>query len=139
MKALGIYERANIIVMADHGANIGGDFNPAALFMLKQAGEAHAETQVSNAPVAQEDLWPTLASLMGLDWACPDGGRPVFDYREDEQRERITYHWIRSPDYPPTDRQYNALAAYRFTDHALRVNMAVEAPWAVYPVADSYY
>ena len=130
MKELGIYDRANIIITADHGYSN----NPACFFMLKRAGETHEAVQVSNAPITQVDFFPTVASIMGLD--SLDMGKPVFEYKEDEVRERTTYNWLNIPEYPDNGGRYNVQAAYTYTAHVLDVKLEQKNAQAIYPIFD---
>ena len=145
MKNLGVYDDANIIITADHG-----DFetpNADTLLMIKRGGETHAETVYNQAPVSTMDLIPTILYLNGLDYS--GYGRPVYDFSEDEVRERVTFTWAIDPDYPPTG-HYNVMYEYRFTGHVddgvffiadVTAPQATtpDPPTAIHPLADRFY
>lgn len=62
MKRLGVYDDATIIVTADHGENEYADVTSETLnpiFMMKESG-AHGDWSVSNVPIMNTDIWPTL-------------------------------------------------------------------------------
>ena len=139
MKEFGIYENSNIIIVADHGSNDWGDrFNAACVFMLKQSGISYDKVQISNAPVAQVDMLATYAVMMNLDVSYKDLGRPVFDYKENEERTRIIRHWIKSDKFPETNGRLNALTSYSFTGHAYDFNLTYAEPYEILPLIDSY-
>ena len=118
MKQLGIYENSLIVLMADHGAGLapyelkarpaenGEDavlINPKVVSMatplmaVKPPG-ASGPLQVSSAPSSYTDIPITIASILGLE--SEFGGRPVFDLRPGEQRERRHYlHSWRRDDW----------------------------------------
>lgn len=88
LKALGIYDDATIVVMADHGGQWVSDtgtllrrHNP--LLLVKGKNETH-EFTVSEAPVSYDDLQEAYVRLLnGVT------GEDVFDAKEGDQRERI--------------------------------------------------
>jgi hypothetical protein len=149
MKKLGIYDQANIIITADHG-NYPESYhkaNASCIFMIKRAGESHDVVQVSNAPVSQYELLPTLALVMGLDNL--NLGRSVFDFIEGEERTRTTYRLGSPTEFPDLGIKkkrgggkgyYNALVGYEFNTHATEVNLSLDdESKIVYPLFDSYY
>lgn len=84
MKELGIYENANIIIMADHGAyNLAQ--NPVLL--IKHAMETPSFT-VSEKTVSYENLMPTMVSFLG---GTTEAGKPVDQLKDDDNRERMFY------------------------------------------------
>lgn len=86
MKALGIYDNANIIIMADHG-NTGVEQNP--LFLLK-CGNKITEYTVNPLPVSYANLHPTLLSLIGAD----TDEKTIFDLTENDNQSRYFYQKI---------------------------------------------
>ena len=81
MKALGIYDDANIIITADHGRFDEGPSAP--IFLLKPAG-AHGKIAYNNAMVSVSDLHATLLKLCGLETE----GEAVFEIDPAQERER---------------------------------------------------
>lgn len=126
MRELGIYDKTNIIIFADHGRRLVdyaeryleqrrfGKLGPKPVYsyiegqliasarpllMVKKAGATEPFRQ-SNAPTHYTDIIPTIEAMNGL--APRPGRRTVFDIKEDEQRERefIYYHYnARGKDY----------------------------------------
>jgi len=94
LKELGVYDSSTIIITADHGEG----FASQVIFYMKQPGETHDVSPVTNAPVSFYEFLPTIADAAGLDAASY--GETVYDYEEGEQRERT--YWIRwmEQDYP---------------------------------------
>ena len=83
MKALGIYDDANIIIMADHGSK-NAEQNP--LLLLKRGAET-TEYTVSRLPVSFANLKPTLLSLIGVN----SEEKSIFDLTEDDNQIRYFY------------------------------------------------
>ena len=81
MKALGIYDSANIIITADHGRFDEGPSSPVML--LKRAGE-HGELKENAAMASVSDLHATLFKLCGLESDAP----AIFELDENDNRTR---------------------------------------------------
>ena len=100
LKELGLYEDATIIISGDHASLRGsdtmlldapgknGEAFLTALF-VKPSGSAGTPLQVSNAPIAQADVIPTILKSEGIQ-TDKDFGRAVFDVAEDEERIRTS-------------------------------------------------
>lgn len=109
MKALGIYDDATIVLMADHGAwvppsGLKGRLQPDGksvvmmdpttvamalpLMAIKPPGASGA-LQISMAPSSIVDTPATIASVLGLN--AEFDGASAFDLRPDELRERRYY------------------------------------------------
>lgn len=94
LKELGVYDDSTIIITADHG----DEYASQVIFFMKQAGETHEESPVTNAPISLQEYLPTIAEAVGLDYS--QYGLSVHDFAEDELRERTV--WVREYDdsYP---------------------------------------
>jgi len=112
MRRLGIYDNANIIVMADHGYGL----SPVSAFMIKRANAQNDTMKVSQAPISHVDLWPTLVDIMSLDIEL-NSGRSVFDVDENEVRERVVNYWFWYDDFPNSHLTYNAIATLTMKGH----------------------
>lgn len=95
MKVLGRYEDATIIITADHGqSNISdAQMNPErpdktsrTLFLVKKPGEHHENMKISEAPVSQAELIPTI--LQALDMEYTSYGRTFEEIPVNERRVR---------------------------------------------------
>ena len=88
MKALGIYDDATIIVMADHGRFDEGVAFPT--FVLKTPG-AHGAVQTSAASASQAQLHATILAAAGL--PVSDGQTPIqtMDEEADVARRLLYY------------------------------------------------
>lgn len=96
LKSAGIYEKTDIIITADHGWE--NRYNP---ILLIKCQDTVGEFSVSHAPVSYiSDFGPTVLSL--IDDSYP--GKTIFDYSEDEDRERSFYIY----SINPSDRSYNS-------------------------------
>lgn len=96
LQEIGAYDNATIIITADHGGPNNTDSQ--VCFFVKRPGETHEESPVTNAPISHCDLLPTVLQAAG----CPyeDYGRTVFDFEENEERERIFWISRMNYDYP---------------------------------------
>lgn len=89
MKELGKYDESTIIIIADHGIQMGsneGD-NPIPLILVKEAGKGQEALQISSAPVSQEEFVPTILEAMGLDRSMY--GRTYAEVPVGEVQERV--------------------------------------------------
>lgn len=97
LKEIGVYDDATIIVSADHGY-----FECfQAAFLIKLPGQEFDEMPVTSAPVAQEDILPTILYLLGEDYS--DYGTTVFDWNEGDYRVRTTHVWGYMTQYPEVE------------------------------------
>ena len=91
MKALGLYDGANIVITADHGRFDEGPSSPVML--IKPAG-AHGEMAVNDAMTSVADLHATLFKLCGLDSGEP--GVFEIDPAQDRVRRYLYYPTTRT-------------------------------------------
>lgn len=92
LKKNGVYDNSTIIVTADHGAH--AKETPTPIFFIKKAGQKNNSMQLSDAPVHHGDLLATYLTSAGIYDKNKDEklfGKSIFDYNENEQRERIFY------------------------------------------------
>jgi hypothetical protein len=98
MKELGLYESATIIITADHGQSTllksdkdsgQPDAVSCPLFLVKFPNDESETMTVSNAPISQQELIPTIMSCMGLDGTGYGSGKSISEIEEDEIRERF--------------------------------------------------
>ena len=96
MKELGIYDDATIIITADHGQGYILDSDKTSgkpdrtsrpIFIVKKPNEQGEAMRISNAPVSQAELIPTILGAVGADGS--DYGRTFEDISENEERERM--------------------------------------------------
>ncbi len=141
LKALGVYEDATIIITADHG----GPYDSQVIFYMKEPGESHEESPVTNAPISFREFLPTIAEAVGAD--DTQFGKSVHDFSADEQRERTV--WLRMYDgaYPTVpcytgdkNGESNVYYGYTYTGDIEDLLKQTEiGPSVVVPVVDSYF
>lgn len=123
LKEMGLYDDAFIIVTADHGRHTSNFTEAAAtpIFMVKEAGKTHEKMEITNAPQYHADLLATYLYAAGL-YTEEDRavyGNTVFDYKEDEERERIWYDHTSDDSKPnPNNAACNVYYAYKYTGDA---------------------
>ncbi|MCM1263051.1 MAG: hypothetical protein NC313_10060 [Butyrivibrio sp.] len=141
LKELGVYDDATIIITADHG-----DVNDSqVIFYIKEPGETHEVSPVTNAPASFNEFMPTIANAAGLD--SSNYGQTIYDFSQDELRERTV--WVRKDDsdYPQVpcytglkDGDSNVYYGYTYTgDIDDLLNQISEGPNVIIPMADSFW
>lgn len=154
MKEAGVYDDATIIISADHGY-----FECfQAVGMVKMPGETRDEFTTTSAPVAQEDIMPTILYALGEDYS--DYGTTVFDWEEGDRRVRTTSVWGYMTQYPEVEwignidqwdseangvTRYNVLGVFHY-DGDRNTILDKERYWYYYgyadeilPLYDSFY
>ena len=121
MKELGVYDNASIIITADHGSHdeaTGPTWAATPMFMIRDKKKCNNLT-LSNAPIYHTDIMPTLLYEAGL--FSRDNkkdvelfGKTVFDYKENELRERTWYNRRYDKRYPKREK-YNVYYGYTYT------------------------
>ena len=103
MKALGIYDRATIIVTADHGISdsegpedtLDRQTVSCPVVMIKYAGsDLTKPMQISEAPVSHEDLFAAVEKGLGVTVSGTGSGKSPDEYTEEEARQRYYYHSV---------------------------------------------
>lgn len=94
MKELGIYERSEIIIVADHGDAIS-DYKPiqratAIGLFHKPSGEAGTALKYSKAPVSHKNIPATILKAMGVE-NYSKFGTPLDEVAEDAKITRYFY------------------------------------------------
>lgn len=97
LRRIGVYDDANIIISADHGY-----FECfQTICLVKLAGETRDVFTTTSAPVAQDDIMPTILDILGEDYS--DYGTTVFDWEEGDVRVRTTRVWGYMTQYPDVE------------------------------------
>lgn len=143
LKELGVYDDAMIIVTADHGGCEKHDLQ--IIYYVKQPGEAHEVSPVTNAPVSHCDLLPTIAQTAGLEYT--KYGNSIFDFSQDELRERS--FWLRKEDeaYPESHhyaggKKGNENVYYKYTyegDLLSLITQIDEGPTEIEEMYDTFF
>lgn len=144
LKEIGVYDDATIIISADHGY-----FECfQAAFLIKLPGQEFDEMRVTSAPVAQEDIMPTILYLLGEDYS--DYGTTIFDWYEGDYRMRTTHVWGYMTSYPEVEwignlnqwdaeangvERYNVLGVFHYNGDRDTI-LEEERYWYYYGVAD---
>lgn len=131
LKRLGVYDNATIIITADHGGDWKEDLQ--VIYFVKQPGETHEASPVTNAPVSHCDLLPTIAQMAGLDYT--KYGNSINDFSQDEQRERTI--WVRTADPDYSEEVYYC---YTYTGDILALITQIDAgPTEIKEMYESYF
>lgn len=131
LKKLGVYDNATIIITADHGGCEKEDLQ--VVYYVKQPGETHEVSPVTNAPVSHCDLLPTVAQMAGLDYT--KYGISINDLSQDQQRERTVWIRKKDPDYPA-----EVYYLYTYTgDNLALITQVDEGPTEIKEMFESYF
>jgi len=141
LKENGCYDNSTIIITSDHGSEYFGQ----SIFFIKKAHETHDTMQITNAPISLDELLPTISQIIVGDYTYL--GESIYDFSENEQRERTLY--IRSSDdnYPAVNRYdgtpnmgSNVYHLYTYTgDYNDYVYQYENYIYETVPAADAYY
>ena len=141
LQELGVYDNSTIIITADHGTHA----YPQSVFFIKHANEHHEQMQITNAPISLDELAPTIAKITTGEYEYL--GKSIYDFEENEQRERTLYIGTYDTGYPSVKRfdntaidGHNVFRLYTYTGdindyfHKYEYNI-----YDLVPTADSYY
>lgn len=87
MRENGVYERANILIIADHGDQNNAQW---ATCLYKPSGDTK-EYRVSDAPISFLDIAPTIDKIANGNPAETGSGRTLTDIKKNEKRTRTMY------------------------------------------------
>lgn len=131
LKRLGVYDDATIIITADHGGDWKEDLQ--VIYFIKQPGETHEISPVTNAPISHCDMLPTIAQMAGIDHARY--GKSVLEFEQDEQRERTIWVRTKEEDYPR-----DAYFCYTYTGDILSLITQIDAgPTVIREMYEPFY
>lgn len=105
LKDLGVYDNSTIIVTTDHGVAE----NMQAIFFIKNKDERHADLKRNSSPITLNDMMPTIVECIGEDHTI--FGKSIYDFKEDDQRERYVYERNYDENYPAVKRYDGKTAA----------------------------
>lgn len=123
LKEMNLYDDAFIIVTSDHGRHTSNFAEAAAtpIFMVKEAGKTHEKTEITNSPQYHSDFLATYLYAAGIytDSDKEIYGNTVFDFKENDQRERIWFDHTSDDTKPnPNGAACNVYYAYKYTGDA---------------------
>lgn len=131
LNSLGVYDKATIIITADHGAWYGDDTQP--IFFIKRGNEKHEEMQVNTAPISLDDFQATILEIIGKDHL--QYGTSIYDWAEGDTRDRTVYMRMTDDAYPAVEgSSFNVYYQYSYSTDKEELNRKVgEGPEAVLP------
>ena len=119
LKELGVYDNSTIIITADHGRPWGYE-DAQPIYFIKPFGQVQDAFNVTNAPISETDMMPTVIYLAGGEYS--DLGTSIFDHTQDEQRERTYYLRCFDDEFPEVPKVFstgmsdlNCFYAYTYT------------------------
>lgn len=134
MKEYGLYDDATIIITADHGDKR----NTQSLLLIKEPNAKNNEIVNNNSPVSHEDILSTILRCLSLPYE--QYGKSIFDYTEDDIRERSVILLNHRDDYPETNGKYNVMDEYIYTgDDDTGKKTIRKGECVIHPLFDSFY
>ncbi len=141
MKKAGVYDNSTIIITADHGWDMGQQ----PVFFLKEAEASSDKMQENNAPITFHELLPTIAQIAGVKMI--NDAATIYDYKQDELRERKLYIRFYMEDYPNVpyygggkDGTANVYLEFTYTgDEDDLLKYYFDKPSKIIPMVDSYF
>lgn len=139
LKMHGVYDRATIIISADHGAWDRLQF----AYLIKEPADSFEKMQVTNAPISpQREHFGTVMSILGVDGF----GTSIFDFSENQVIERTcTYPKLRS-DYPLVNKagttvegNYNVVYVVKYEGNRYTLENEYNSPDDIIPMVDSFW
>jgi len=141
LKDLGVYDSSTIILTADHGS----EYNSQNAFFIKEPFVSHDTMQITNAPITLDELLPTIAdiTLEESDYL----GKTIYDFKENELRERTLYVRAYDENYPKAYRfdtktvtSLNVYHLYTYTgDHSDYLHLYENGIYTTIPFTEYYY
>ena len=142
LKKIGVYDNSVIIITADHGRHETINGIQPILF-VKEVGAARDTVKINSAPVSAEEYMPTILKLANMDYE--EYGKTIYDYSEDDERERIVYVRKRSGTIKDiikgnSSSIYQCLYGYKYTGNKENLRSKDEdKPDVVLPLIDFWH
>lgn len=123
LKLLNMYDSSTIIITADHGSWHNGD--PQPIYFIKKNNEIHDSMQVNSSPISADDFQATILSI--LDQNYSDYGTSIFDWNEEDIRERKVYMRMNDTNLPEVQgSSFNAYYGYSYSTNKKEVVTKIE-------------
>lgn len=141
LKKAGVYDKATIIITADHGI----PDNPQVVFYIKKRDEHHEVLSMNASPVSHRDFLPTIANVVGED--NEEYGKSVFDFNLSSGRERTYWLYAFDENYPEVpyytgekNGSCNVYYGYTYTGNSNDLSKRIaEGPDKIVPMINSVY
>ena len=140
LKAVNAYDNSTIIITTDHG--VARNMQP--IFFIKEKGQKHDSAQESNAPISLNEFVPTIVNALGEDYS--EFGFSIYDFSENEVRERTVYERSQDDTYPAVKRYdggnagQNVYHVYTYRGNLYDFQYVYDnGIYDVIPMVDSYF
>lgn len=94
LKSLGLYDDATIIVTSDHGDK---ENSMQVIYFIKEPNVTREEMAVNSAPISHKEFIGTVLHNIGAEYPY---GQTIYDFTEDDERERTVMRNFIDTDYP---------------------------------------
>lgn len=140
LKEANAYDNSTIIITTDHG--VARNMQP--IFFIKEKGQKHDSMQESNAPISLNEFVPTVVNALGEDYS--EFGSCIYDFSENEVRERTVYERSQDDAYPAVKRYdggnagQNVYHVYTYSGNLYDFQYVYDnGIYDVIPMVDSYF
>ena len=114
------------------------------IFFIKEKGQKHDSMQESNAPISLNEFVPTVVNALGEDYS--EFGSCIYDFSENEVRERTVYERSQDDAYPAVKRYdggnagQNVYHVYTYSGNLYDFQYVYDnGIYDVIPMVDSYF
>lgn len=122
LKRLNVYDNSVIIVTADHGSWFGCD--PQPIYGVKLAGTIQQNITYNNSPISHDDFQATILDILGEDYS--KYGTSIYDWNENDRRERTVYMRMTDEQYPDVQgSSFNVYYGYNYSTDINELNNTV--------------
>ena len=140
LKALDLYDDATIIVTSDHGDK---ENSMQVIYFIKEPGVTREEMAVNSAPISHKEFIGTVLHNIGAEYPY---GRSIYDFSEDEERERTVMRNFIDTDYPAVPKYMSTAngthtVMYAYTYEGDRKDLRKQirrGPTEIFPLTESF-
>ena len=140
LKKTGLYDSSTIIVTSDHGDK---ENSMQVLYFIKEAGVTRDEMAVNSAPISHNDFLGTVLYHMGAEYPY---GNTIYDFTEDDDRERTVMRNFIDTDYPAVPKYqstangtHTVMYSYTYTGDRKALRKQIRrGPTEILPLTESF-
>ena len=140
LKALDLYDDATIIITSDHGDK---ENSMQVLYFIKEPHVTREEMAVNSAPVSHKEFIGTILHNIGAEYPY---GQTIYDFTEDDERERTVMRNFIDTDYPAVPKYmstangtHTVMYAYTYEGNRKALRKQIRrGPTEILPLTESF-